>query len=725
MEELGNKNLQNIFDQCDFMTKGAEMCRVRTIYSLKFDKKVFKLCKPCIENCQNNPEYNEDNLIEDMGEDFVCECAQLDHAPQFKKGDKDIEGFEIKNVENQPCQFSETLQKIHSTAFFKYGEETLCLFCYFDLTEQVQSRAKNKLKVSEAIFVENPQAACTCKGNGCDHSLGAAISKFRTCFKYIVSPLEDEKFLSFFIRPSELIFFFYNYPIFVRFFKSYFSEVIHAAEIKVYPIDDIDFENKNEEFVFFKDDEAIWGFIHDFLTINENINLLIYERQEINLKNAEMAKTIDFNKLDKLLDPKVKRNSFTFNAQISGLFIYYNTHIFPRVKESTSIYFTNDLNLSPIHRLMFFKEHKKFMQGVGGQKKFFGLIEKLQYNITQLHEDRNITILSKIKDIKHCVRLMIKYIHIFSYFTITLPTLLDKYADVINETAKIIYFLMNNTHTDPISTEPSPLKTIYLYLRDEKKFDREEIYDKYITTNVIRLRFERLIKNLMIKMNDMNFKKAFIEYDEEALGIPFNFESLNMCFENEQISRKLIGGLLDMGFQKNDGSGDDRSHMGDRANQIYINKIADSEIMQILFHEDDCYVNGLKGICKCYIIEKLAPETMKDIILERDTIDIPNNLNQAFEDFKVITENYFSLTVNKQDYCNFVGKRCKDVILILLPMLNINMDPDTSEIIQTSKTRIENNFAMQFKFAKLGYLENLMRLIDVVTKVKLKVKIYT
>jgi len=728
MEEIGKRKLQNSFDQCDFMTKGAEGCRKNSIYKLKLDKKVFLLCKPCIENCQHHPEYDEGNLVEDMGDEFVCECALEDHNLKFKKGDNEIEGYEIKAVANNtPCPFSDTLIKISSDSFFRTSDnQNLCLFCYFDFSEQNQTSEFNKKKVASAVFSDDK--SCSCNSVGCDHSLGSTIIKFKTCFRYVISPLEDEKFLGMFFKASELIFFFYNYPIFGRFFDSYFKEVINASYTKQYPIEYLDFEQKNEEFKVFKDEEAIWTYINDFFIINTNINILIWDRPEINLSESLFANTINLNTLLELLDSKVKRSEFTFFAQLAALNIFFNTFLFPNVKKHTSIYFSNDLNLSPLHRLMFFNTDHEFLKSISeknGRTNFFNLIKKTISIVTQIHEDRDLSILTRIKDIKHLVLVLIKYLSIFGYFTLTKDSLIYEYACVINDLAKIIYFLMNNSKTAPIGIEPNSLIYVYNYLKDEKKFDQEEKYDTYLPINVIRLRFEKLIKVLMIKQNDLMFKKAFLDHDD--IGA-FNLETLNFTFENHLTSRKLFGGLLEMGYQKNDGSGDERGHMEDleRPQDFkYINSINDAEISQILFHEDDCYISGLKALCQCYVVEKMPPNIMKDIMLERDSnYFIPKNLKNIFGHFDIDTKDYFRLRITNQDYCNQIGSNCKEAILILLPLLNLEINPVTSELSQVPKTNFEKNFELQFIFAKNKYLESLMRLIEILTKVRLKVILY-
>ena len=711
MNEHTIRKLPNNFDRCDFMTRGAEGCRKNTLYLLRRDKKEFKFCKPCIENCQNHPEYEEDNLIPDVGDDsFVCECALGDHANKFKKGEKETEGFAV-NLINIDCPFANTLKRINSGAFFKVDNQNLCLFCYFDLSEQSHIKSE---KFKNVFYSD--EKICNCNLVGCDHSLRAEIRKFRNCFKYILSNKGDEKYLKYFIRATELVFFFYEHEKFANFFTNYFKEVVHAANTKTYPIDYIEFETKDEEFVHFgAKDQEIWQNINDFFIINTNLNVLIHERS-YDLRQTKFCESIDLKTLNDLFAPKVKRSEFTFNAQLSALHIFFNTFIFPKVKENTSEYFSNDLNLSPIHRLMFFKSEKQFLKDIGGKKKIFELFDKIMLLITQIHEDRLISILSKIKDIKHLVLALLRYLTIFENFSIRSKSLLDKIAGIINDLAKIIYFLMNNTKTDPISIEPNNLEYIYRYLANEKKFDQEEIYDRYTPTNIIRLRFEKLIKMLMVKQNDLMFRKAF---EHEGLS-KFDFNTLNFTFENNQTSRKILAGLLDMGFQKVDGSGEDRSHMGERPD-IYINKINDVEISQMLFHEDDCYINGLKGLYNCYVFEKLPHQLMKDIVLDRDKIFIPNNLINIFRQFENLSWDYFTLKISSQNFSNLIGNMCDDAITILLPMLNLLMNPETAEIYQTSKTKVEDNYAIQIKFAKNRYLEILMKLIDVIMKIRLKV----
>jgi len=118
MIEFNNFSLSSKFKDCHFMTKGAEGCQKGTIYAVRHEKKIIKLCKPCVEICQNHPEYSEADLIDDMGKEFVCECAENNHELIFMN-EEEVQPIEDIDIINElPCPFTLSLNRINCKSFF-------------------------------------------------------------------------------------------------------------------------------------------------------------------------------------------------------------------------------------------------------------------------------------------------------------------------------------------------------------------------------------------------------------------------------------------------------------------------------------------------------------------------------------------------------------------------------------------------------------------------------
>ena len=113
--------------------------------------------------------------------------------------------------------------------------------------------------------------------------------------------------------------------------------------------------------------------------MNTNISIIInaqlrHEGQSAYLITSSLANSINIQNLIVLLNHKVKKSDYTLNAQINALNIFFNTVLIPKLFSFTSCEFSNELLLSPIHRLLLFKDDKLYFKEIGGKNKFFELI---------------------------------------------------------------------------------------------------------------------------------------------------------------------------------------------------------------------------------------------------------------------------------------------------------------------------------------------------------------
>jgi len=332
-------------------------------------------------------------------------------------------------------------------------------------------------------------------------------------------------------------------------------------------------------------------------------------------------------------------------------------------------------------------------------------------------------------------------------------SILNKFADLIAEVSKFVYFLMSKSDLKPLWKECDPLELVYKYLKQAKKYDLPGTdSEKFSPTNIIRLRFENLVKMIMIKQNDRAFKLTFL--NEKKLS-EYQIKDLSFCFEDNTTSRKLIGGLLDMGYQKEEEN-------DIKITNTYINSVEDYEISQILFHQNDCYINGLRSVYNCFVNELMSPEIMKSLINDNsnsidflknisnnDSINKQNNSNNAntnintksistnsnsiegnlsilseiFGKFELTINDYYSDKISTHKFVDIIGLKIKTIIIPMAEILNLRIDIEKGDIKTNKDTyNEEKNFMVQFKFMDFGYLEKLMRLFDIVSKFKLKVR---
>jgi len=287
---------------------------------------------------------------------------------------------------------------------------------------------------------------------------------------------------------------------------------------------------------------------------------------------------------------------------------------------------------------------------------------------------------------------------------------------------------MSKSDLKPLWKECDPLELVYKYLKQAKKYDLPGTdSEKFSPTNIIRLRFENLVKMIMIKQNDRAFKLTFL--NEKKLS-EYQIKDLSFCFEDNTTSRKLIGGLLDMGYQKSDIFIEDKKTQQEfTTDSIFINSINDMEISQILFHEEDCYINGLSSLCKSYEMELVSPDILRTILLEQDNNSHTNpnftkypvdpNLKDIFNSLEADINEYFSCNKDVQVFLDSVGNKTRQIIPIMLNILGLKIESDTAKvIINEDQYKLEYNFVIQFKFTNLGFVEMFLRLLNVISNFK-------
>lgn len=666
---------------------------------------------------------------------------------------KDITLSKEEFEERKPKGYSEYKEKIIIN-----GENIKirkCLFCFLsnlseccfanendDIDEVTPSSMKiieENVKVihkSELSHIPDEQL-CQCKAM--HHFFGSEFSKIGTVnlFFSVIELLKKEPDLlePYNISLKKIVSFLYDYkasPIFKTVLDDYFTSQMNDEKDSSYQITEVEF--------------SILKFSQIFSDLIENYQMSNRENPFQGILTVSEMITIFQPQKQKYTEKEMYLKS-------NSMAVFYNLCILPITFITSRSVLKNDMNFTPFHRNYFLSDLSILLNELEGEDKFFELLDKIaEFLNTEIkefseYEDEEVSMIF--------IPLIFYFVQIlktFQYYKIKKVTTLKK----IQEYIKVLIFVfqelnLNGIFKDYEIEESSNNKNEKIVINKEddeidigektKKDNNDKrgidttkkrkiiILKQSETNNIIsninNQTYEKRTENIINALE--NFEKKNIDYTKYILKTLKEYDLENaegnwILDEISNISKMLLIKYNDIAFEKllNTKNLDDKANQNisfcfmknsfteELISTLYSPsnskvRIEDIDIIDMLIHDDDCYIINLNYVSKSkfnlyFELQHLkALEGFKDIELTGHIIVLKNSLN--------------SYLFNQIDLEEF-EKQLEDVLLKLkIHLSNIFQVEENNKISKINHGYRKSSVEKQIKLAEEGIFFDLLEIL--------------